>query len=166
MAAKRAASKAVKRARRSTTAAAGSAVAGFTEAERAAMRERARELRAAEGGGGRAASADGEAEVLAKIAAMAEPDRAMATRLHAIIRANAPGLSPRTWYGMPAYARDGNVVCFFQAARKFKTRYATLGFSDKATLDQGVMWPTAYALSELNADEEARIGQLVRQATR
>ena len=108
--------------------------------------------------------ADGENAVLAKIAALAQPDRAMAERLHAIIKANAPALSPRTWYGMPAYAKDGNVVCFFQSAQKFKTRYATLGFSDKANLDEGAMWPTSYALTELTAADEAMIGALVKKA--
>ena len=108
--------------------------------------------------------ADGESAVLAMLAAMPEPDRAMGERLHAIIKASAPALSPRLWYGMPAYAKDGNVVCFFQAAQKFKTRYATLGFSDKATLDEGHMWPTAFALTELTAADEARIGALVKKA--
>ena len=108
--------------------------------------------------------ADGERDVLAKIAEMAEPDRAMAERLHAIIKASAPELSSRTWYGMPAYARDGNVVCFFQERAKFKARYATLGFSDKANLDEGAMWPTSYALTELTAADEARIGALVKKA--
>jgi uncharacterized protein YdhG (YjbR/CyaY superfamily) len=112
----------------------------------------------------RADKTDGESEVLAKIAEMAEPDRAMAERLHAIIKASAPALSPRLWYGMPAYARDGNVVCFFQDARKFKSRYATLGFSDKANLDEGAMWPTSFALTELTAADEARIGALVKKA--
>ncbi len=133
---------------------------GFTDAERAAMRERAQELKAAP----RAGKADGESDVLAKIAEMAEADRAMAERLHAVIKAGAPALAPRTWYGMPAYAKDGNVVCFFQSAQKFKTRYATFGFSDKANLDQGTMWPTAFALKELTAAEEARIGTLVKKA--
>ncbi len=131
----------------------GKASRGFTDEERAAMRERARELKA-----------DGEGDVLAKIAEMPEPDRAMAERLHAIIKASAPDLSPRTWYGMPAYAKDGNVVCFFQSAQKFKTRYATLGFSDKANLDEGAMWPTSFALKELTPDVEARIAALVEKA--
>ena len=122
------------------------------------MRERAQELKAD------VRRADGESDVLAKIAEMPEPDRGMAERLHAIIRASAPALSPRTWYGMPAYAKDGKVVCFFQSAQKFKTRYATLGFSDKANLDDGAMWPTAFALKELSADVEARIGSLVKNA--
>jgi uncharacterized protein YdhG (YjbR/CyaY superfamily) len=141
---------------------------GFTEDERAAMRERAQELKAEARRGLRAkkGTAEGESEVLAKIAEMPEPDRAMAKRLHAIIKASAPGLSPKTWYGMPAYAKDGNVVCFFQSAQKFKTRYATFGFSDKAHLDEGAMWPTAFALKELAAAEEARIGELVKKAVR
>jgi uncharacterized protein YdhG (YjbR/CyaY superfamily) len=142
----------------------GKASAGFTEDERAAMRERAKELKAAGRRGSRAGKADGESDVLAKIAEMPEPDRAMAERLHALIKASAPALSPRTWYGMPAYAKDGNVVCFFQSAQKFKTRYATLGFSDSANLDEGDMWPTAFALKEMTAAEEARIGELVRKA--
>ena len=114
--------------------------------------------------GPRADKADGECAVLAKIAAMPEPDRALGKRLHAIIKASAPALAPRLWYGMPAYARDGNVVCFFQSAHKFKARYATLGFSDKANLDEGAMWPSAFALKELTAAEEARIGALVKKA--
>jgi uncharacterized protein YdhG (YjbR/CyaY superfamily) len=133
---------------------------GFTDDERAAMKERARELKAAARGN----KADGESAVLTKIAEMPEPDRAMAERLHAIIKASAPALSPRTWYGMPAYARDGDVVCFFQSAQKFKTRYATLGFSDKANLDAAAMWPTAFALKALGATEEARIVALVKKA--
>jgi uncharacterized protein YdhG (YjbR/CyaY superfamily) len=137
---------------------------GFTDEERAAMKERAKELKTEARRGARADASDGESEVLAKIAELPEPDRAMARRLHAIILASAPALSPRTWYGMPAYARDGNVVCFFQSAQKFKTRYATLGFSDKANLDEGVMWPTAYALKELTATAEARISALVKEA--
>ena len=132
--------------------------AGFTAEERAAMKEHARELKAA------AAKADGESEVLAKIAEMTGPDRALGERLHAIITASAPALSPRTWYGMPAYAKDGKIVCFFQPAQKFKTRYATLGFNDPANLDDGTMWPIAYALTEMTADDEARIGALVRKA--
>ncbi len=122
---------------------------GFTDEERAAMKERAQELKAAARRGPRADKADGESEVLAKIAEMAGPDRAMGERLHAVITAGAPALSPRLWYGMPAYARDGRVVCFFQDAQKFKTRYATLGFSDAANLDEGAMWPTTFALTEL-----------------
>jgi uncharacterized protein YdhG (YjbR/CyaY superfamily) len=132
---------------------------GFTAEERAAMKERSRELRAAKKG-----KVDGEADVLAAIAAMAEPDRGMATRLHALVKATAPGLEPRTWYGMPAYAKDGKVVCFFQSGAKFKTRYATLGFNDKATLDDGAMWPTAFALTKLTAAEEKRIAALLRKA--
>jgi hypothetical protein len=128
------------------------------------MKERAEELKAASRRSPRAGKADGEADVLAKIAAMPEPDRIMAERLHAIIKASAPVLSPRTWYGMPAYAKDGNVVCFFQSGQKFKTRYATLGFSDKANFDDGAMWPTAFALKKLTAAEEARISMLVKQA--
>jgi uncharacterized protein YdhG (YjbR/CyaY superfamily) len=135
---------------------------GFTDEERAAMRERARELKAA--ARPRAGKADGEGEVLAKIAELPEPDRSLAERLHAIIKATAPALSPRTWYGMPAYARDDKVVCFFQSAQKFKTRYATLGFSDQAHLDEGDMWPTAFALKRLTAAEEARIAALVKKA--
>jgi len=136
----------------------------FTAEERAAMKERAKELKATGGRGPRAGKADGESDVLAKIAEMAEPDRVMAERLHAIIKATAPDLSPRTWYGMPAYAKDGNVVCFFQDAAKFKARYATLGFSDKANLDEGAMWPNSYALAELTAADEARIAALVKKA--
>ena len=142
----------------------GKASKGFTDEERAAMRERAQELKAAERRGPRVGKADGEDDVLAKIAEMPEPDRAMAERLHAIIKASAPALSPRTWYGMPAYAKDGNVICFFQSAQKFKTRYATFGFSDKANLEEGAMWPTAFALKQLTAPEEARIGALVKRA--
>jgi len=137
---------------------------GFTDEERVAMKERIQELKAATRRGPRADKADGESALLAKIAEMPEPDRAMGKRLHAIIKASAPGLSPRLWYGMPAYAKDGNVVCFFQGAHKFKARYATLGFSDKATLDEGHMWATAFALKELTAAEEARIGALVKKA--
>lgn len=137
---------------------------GFTDEERAAMKERAQELKAAGRRGSRSDKADGESAVLAKIAEMPEPDRVMAERLHAIIKASAPALSPRLWYGMPAYAKDGKVVCFFQSAQKFKSRYATFGFSDKANLDEGAMWPTAFALTELTATDEARIGALVKQA--
>ena len=143
---------------------AGKASKGFTDEERAAMRERAQEVKAAARRGPRASKADGESDVLAKIAEMAEPDRAMAERLHAIVKASAPALSPRTWYGMPAYAKDGKVVCFFQSAQKFKSRYATFGFSDEANLDDGAMWPTSFALKELTADVEARIGALVQKA--
>jgi uncharacterized protein YdhG (YjbR/CyaY superfamily) len=142
----------------------GRASKGFTEEERAALKERAQELKASARRGPGAGKADGESEVLAKIAEMPEPDRVVAERLHAIIKASAPALSPRTWYGMPAYAKDGNVVCFFQSSQKFKTRYATLGFSDKANLDEGAMWPTTFALTELTADSEARIGALVKKA--
>jgi uncharacterized protein YdhG (YjbR/CyaY superfamily) len=133
----------------------------FTDDERAAMKERARERNS-----GPRSEADAEGEVLAKIAEMAEPDRAMAERLHAIVKASAPDLAPRLWYGMPAYAKAGKVVCFFQSGSKFKTRYATLGFSDKAALDEGAMWPTAYALKELTAPDEARISELVQRAVR
>jgi len=142
----------------------GEAAKGFTDEERAAMREHARELKAAASRGPSASRADGESDVLAKIAEMPERDRAMAARLHAIIKASAPALSPKTWYGMPAYAKDGDVVCFFQSAQKFKSRYATLGFSDKANLDAGAMWPTSFALKELTAAEEARIRELVKNA--
>jgi uncharacterized protein YdhG (YjbR/CyaY superfamily) len=137
---------------------------GFTDEERAAMQERAQELKAEARRGPRAGKADGEGDVLAKIAEMPEPDRAMAKRLHAIIKTSAPALSPKTWYGMPAYAKDGKVVCFFQSAQKFKSRYATFGFSDEANLDEGAMWPTSFALKELTAAEEARIGALVKKA--
>jgi uncharacterized protein YdhG (YjbR/CyaY superfamily) len=137
---------------------------GFTDEERAAMKERAQELKAEARRGPRADKADGESAVLAKIAEMPEPDRAMAERLHAIIKASAPALSPKTWYGMPAYAKDGKVVCFFQSAQKFNSRYATLGFSDEANLDEGAMWPTSFALKELTATEEAKISALVKRA--
>jgi uncharacterized protein YdhG (YjbR/CyaY superfamily) len=139
---------------------------GFTDEERAAMKERARELKAEARRSPRAKKdkADGESDVLAKIAEMPEPDRAMAERLHEIIKASAPALSPKTWYGMPAYAKDGKVVCFFQSAQKFNSRYATLGFSDKANLDEGAMWPTSFALKELTAAEEAKISALVKRA--
>jgi uncharacterized protein YdhG (YjbR/CyaY superfamily) len=135
---------------------------GFTDEERAAMKERAQELKA-EGRRGKSKAA-GESDLLAKIAEMPEPDRGMAERLHALITASAPALSPKTWYGMPAYAKDGKVVCFFQSAAKFKSRYATLGFNDTASLDDGAMWPTSFALKELTAAEEARIGALVKKA--
>ena len=138
--------------------------AKFTDEERAAMKGRVQELKAAARRGPRADKADGESDVLAKIAEMPEPDRAMGKRLHAVIKASAPALSPTLWYGMPAYAKDGKVVCFFQSAQKFKTRYATLGFSDKANLDDGALWPTAFALKGLTAAEEARIGALVKKA--
>ncbi len=138
---------------------------GFTDSERGAMKDRAQELKAAARRGPRADKPDGESELLAKIAEMPEPDRVLAERLHALIKATAPALASRTWYGMPAYAKDGNVVCFFQSAQKFKTRYATLGFSDKANLDEGEMWPTYFALTtELTAADEARIAALVKRA--
>ena len=130
----------------------------FTDEERAAIKERVRETKAA------ADKADGESAVLAKIAEMAEPDRAMAKRLHAVIKARAPVLSPKLWYGMPAYAKDGKVVCFFQPSQKFKTRYATLGFNDEAHLDEGTMWPVAFALTKLSAADEARVGALAKKA--
>jgi uncharacterized protein YdhG (YjbR/CyaY superfamily) len=142
----------------------GKTLSGFTQEERAAMKERARELKAQSRRGPRAGEADGEREVLAKIAEMAEPDRSIAARLHALITASAPALSPRTWYGMPAYAKAGKVVCFFQSAQKFNSRYATFGFNEGANLDDGAMWPTAFALKELTAAEEARIGALVKRA--
>jgi len=142
-------------------AAASSASEGFSDEERAAMKERAQELKAEARRGPRK---DGESDVLAKIAEMAEPDRAMAQRLHAIIRASAPALAPKTWYGMPAYAKDGKVVCFFQAAQRFKSRYATLGFTDEANLDEGAMWPTSFALLQLTAAEEAQVIALVKKA--
>ena len=135
---------------------------GFTAEERAAMKERSREVKSARA---KKDSADGEGEVLAKIAEMKESDRAMAERLHALIKSTAPELVPRTWYGMPAYAKDGKVLCFFQSGQKFKTRYATLGFSDKANLDDGGMWPVAFAMKQLTDVEEARITALVKQAT-
>jgi uncharacterized protein YdhG (YjbR/CyaY superfamily) len=153
--------KATQKSAKSTTAS-GKMYKGFTDEERAAMKERAQELKAA----ARADKdkADGESAVLAKIAEMPEPDRAMGERLHAIIKASAPALSPKTWYGMPAYAKDGKVVCFFQSAQKFNSRYATLGFSDAANLDDGAMWPTSFALKELTAAVEAKIGALVKKA--
>jgi uncharacterized protein YdhG (YjbR/CyaY superfamily) len=144
-----------KKSAKSTT---GKASKGFTAEERAAMRERARELKAA------ARKEAGESAVLAKIAEMPEPDRAMAERLHAIIKASAPALSPKTWYGMPAYAKGDKVVCYFTAASKFNSRYATFGFNDSANLDEGAMWPTSFALKELTAAEEAKIGALVKKA--
>ena len=146
-----------------STSASGKASEVFSAEERAAMREYVQERKAARSGAGKAEEASA---VLAKIAAMAAPDRAMAERVHAIISASAPELAPRLWYGMPAYAKDGKVVCFFQDAKKFKTRYGTLGFSDKAALDDGTMWPTAFALQKLTADDEARIAALVRRAVR
>jgi uncharacterized protein YdhG (YjbR/CyaY superfamily) len=135
---------------------------GFTDEERAAMKERAKELKAEARANKK--KAEGETDLLAKIAEMPEPDRAMAERLHEIVKASAPALSPKTWYGMPAYAKDGKVVCFFQSAQKFSTRYVTLGFSDEANLDEGAMWPTSFALKELTAAEEAKIGALVKRA--
>ncbi|WP_182877869.1 iron chaperone [Microbispora sp. H10670] len=146
---------------RKTTAAEGQKHDGFTVEERDAMKQRAKELKTS---ARRGAKADTESEVLAKIAEMAEPDRAIAERLHALIRAGAPDLTAKLWYGMPAYARDGKMICFFQPAAKFKARYATLGFSDEAALDEGTMWPASYALTEITADVEARIGALLRQA--
>ena len=136
----------------------------FTEEEREAMREGAREQKAAARRGRRSSKADGESDVLAKIAELPEPDRVLGERLHAIIKASAPALSPKLWYGMPAYAKDGKVVCFFQAAQKFKTRYATFGFNDTANLDEGAMWPTSYALTKLTAADEKKIGALVKKA--
>ncbi|MFB7462524.1 iron chaperone [Streptomyces sp. NPDC056224] len=137
---------------------------GFTDEERGAMKARAQELRTAARRGPRAAKADAEGEVLAKIAEMPEADRVLAERVHRIVRATAPDLAPKLWYAMPAYARNGKVVCFFQSAQKFKTRYATLGFSDLADLDEGAMWPTSYALTGLTAADEARIGALIGKA--
>jgi hypothetical protein len=154
MAEKKAAMKTNGSARRTT------ATKGFTADERAAMKERAQELKA------EAAKADGESALLAKIAEMKGTDRAMARRLHAIIKDSSPVLSAKTWYGMPAYAKDGKIVCFFQSAEKFKSRYATFGFSDEANLDQGAMWPTSFALKELTAAEEKKIAALVRKAVR
>jgi uncharacterized protein YdhG (YjbR/CyaY superfamily) len=144
--------------------ASGTAFEGFTDEERAAMKAHSKELKTSARRGPRAAKADGESDVLASIAEMPESDRVMAERVHAIVKASAPALSPRTWYGMPAYAKDGNVLCFFRSAAKFKTRYATLGFSDKANLDEGGMWPTDFAVKELTADVEARISALVKKA--
>ena len=137
---------------------------GFTSEERLAMKERAHELKAPARRGGRADEVDPESAVLARIAEMPAPDRAMAERLHAVVMASAPVLTPRLWYGMPAYAKAGKVVCFFQSSQKFKTRYSTFGFSDQAGLDDGAMWPVAFALTDLTAAEEARIGDLVRRA--
>jgi uncharacterized protein YdhG (YjbR/CyaY superfamily) len=144
----------------------GKASTGFTAEERAAMKERAQEVKAARRRGPRASKADGESDLLAKVAEMPEPDRGMAKRLHALIKATAPDLSPRTWYGMPAYAKDGKVVCFFQGADKFKSRYATFGFNDSANLDKGAMWPTSFALKELTPAEEKKIAALVKKAVR
>jgi uncharacterized protein YdhG (YjbR/CyaY superfamily) len=145
-----------------STTAIGKTVKGFTDEERGAMKARSQELKAETRAN--KDKAEGERAVLAAITAMKEPDRAMAKRLHSIITASAPALWPKTWYGQPAYARDGKVVCFFQPAQKFNTRYATLGFSDEANLDEGAMWPTAFALMELTAADEARIGALVKKA--
>jgi hypothetical protein len=142
----------------------GKTSVAFTAEERAALKDRARELKTAARRSPRAAKEDGESEVLAKIAEMQGRDRVLGERIHAIVRASAPELSPRLWYGMPAYAKDGKMICFFQTAQKFKTRYATLGFSDNANLDEGAMWPTYYALTELTAADEARIAALVKQA--
>jgi uncharacterized protein YdhG (YjbR/CyaY superfamily) len=155
------AKKATQKSAKSTTAT-NKKSKGFTDEERAAMKERVRELKAE--AGRKKSREDGERDVLAKIAEMPKADRAMAKRLHAIIKASAPALSPKTWYGMPAYAKDDKVVCFFQSAQKFKSRYATLGFSDEANLDRGAIWPTAFALKELTAAEEAKIGTLVKKA--
>ena len=151
--AKKSAQKSAKR-----TTATGKKSKGFTAEERAAMKERAQELKA------EAEKADGENALLAKVAEMPGPDRALAKRLHELIKATAPALSPKTWYGMPAYAKDGKVVCFFQSADKFKSRYATFGFSDEANLDKGALWPTSFALKELTAAEEAKIVALVKKA--
>jgi uncharacterized protein YdhG (YjbR/CyaY superfamily) len=137
---------------------------GFTEEERAAMKERAKELKAEARRGSGSKKADGEKDVLAKIAEMPEPDRAMAERIHALVKASAPKLTPRTWYGMPAYAKDGKVICFFQSAQKFKARYATLGFNDSAKLDEGDMWPTSFAVKELTTAVEKKIQALVKKA--
>jgi uncharacterized protein YdhG (YjbR/CyaY superfamily) len=157
MAERKPGTKATQKSAKSTTAI-GKKFKGFTDEERGAMKERVKELKAA------ADKADGESAVLAKIAEMKGPDRALGERLHAIIKASAPALSPRLWYGMPAYAKDGKVVCFFQSAQKFNTRYATFGFSDAANLDEGAVWPVAFALTKSTAAEEARIGALVKKA--
>jgi uncharacterized protein YdhG (YjbR/CyaY superfamily) len=162
MAERKPAKKGTQQSAKSTTAT-GKTFKGFTDEERVAMKERAQELKAATRRP-RADKVDGESAVLAKIAEMPEPDRAMGKRLHAVITASAPALSPRLWYGMPAYAKDGKVVCFFQSAQKFKTRYATFGFSDAANLDKGALWPVAFALKELTAAEEAKIAALVKKA--
>jgi hypothetical protein len=144
--------------------ASGKTYEGFTDEERSAMKARSQELKTAARRSSRASAADEERDVLAKIAEMPEPDRVLGERLHAIIKASVPALSPTLWYGMPAYAKDGKMVCFFQSAQKFKSRYAMLGFSDKANLDDGTMWPTYYALTELTAADEARISALVKKA--
>jgi len=163
MAERKPAKKATQKSAKSTTAT-GKTFTGLTDEERGAMKERVQELKAAARRGPRADKADEESAVLAKIAEMPEPDRALGERLHAIIKASAPALSPRLWYGMPAYAKDGKVVCFFQSAHKFNSRYATFGFNDEANLDEGTMWPTSFALTELTAADEARIGALVKKA--
>ncbi len=163
MAERKPAKKGTQKSAKSTTAI-GKKSKGFTDEEQAAMKERAQELKAEARRGPRPDKADGESAVLAKIAEMKGPDHAMAKRLHAIVKDSAPALSPKTWYGMPAYAKDGKVVCFFQSAQKFKSRYATVGFSDEANLDESAMWPTAFALKELTATEEARISALVKKA--
>ncbi|MEU6253877.1 DUF1801 domain-containing protein [Streptomyces sp. NPDC047043] len=147
-----------------SSSASGEKYDGFTDEERGAMKERAQELKAAARRGSRAGKADAEGEVLAKIAEMPEADRVLAERIHAIVKAGAPDLSPKLWYGMPAYARNGKVVCFFQSAQKFKSRYATLGFSDLANLDEGAMWPTSFAVTELTPADEERIGALIKKA--
>ena len=153
-----------KAAQESAQSATARASKGFTDEERAAMQERVQELKAAERRGPSTHKADEESAVLAKISEMPEPDRTMGQRLHAIIKASAPTLSPKLWYGQPAYARDGKIVCFFQSAQKFKTRYATFGFSEHAHLDEGALWPVAFALKELTAAEEAKIVALVKKA--
>jgi uncharacterized protein YdhG (YjbR/CyaY superfamily) len=155
--------KATQKSAKSTTAT-GKKSRGFTDDERAAMKERAQELKAQARRTPRADKADAESAVLAKIAEMPQPDRTMGERLHAIIKASAPALSPKLWYGMPAYAKDGKVLCFFQSAKKFNSRYATFSFNDEANLDEGAMWATSFALKELTATEEARIGALVKRA--
>jgi uncharacterized protein YdhG (YjbR/CyaY superfamily) len=157
------AKKATQKSAKSTTAG-GKKSKGFTAEERAAMKERAQELKADQDLKAEARRADGEKALLAKIAEMPKPDRVMAKRIHAIVKASAPDLSPKTWYGMPAYSKDGKVVCFFQSAHKFKSRYATFGFNDTANLDDGAMWPTSFALTELTPAEEAKIGKLVKKA--
>jgi uncharacterized protein YdhG (YjbR/CyaY superfamily) len=156
------AKKATQKSAKSTTAS-DTTSEEWTDEERGAMKERSQELKAA-ARRGRAGKADGEGDVLAKIAEMPDPDRTMGERIHAVVKASAPELSPRLWYGMPAYAKDGKVVCFFQAAQKFKSRYATFGFNDDANLDEGTMWPTSFALTKLTAADEARIGALVKKA--
>jgi uncharacterized protein YdhG (YjbR/CyaY superfamily) len=163
MAERKPAKKGTQKSAKSTTAIKKKSKA-FTDEERAAMKERAQEVKAEGGRGPRADKADGESAVLAKIAEMRGPDRAMAKRLHAIIQTSAPALSPKTWYGMPAYAKDGKVVCFFQSAQKFKSRYATFGFNDDANLDEGNMWPTSFALTKLTAADEKKIAALVKKA--